>query len=88
MPLRLRAQRRAFSRDAARQFATPNPTGGPNRAARSQHHRLGDIAALAHGPHDRAWLYSGTINGGGQARINAKRNARAAFWDAFATGVA
>jgi hypothetical protein len=70
MPLRLRAQRRAFSRDASRAFATIHP----------HRPRHGEIAAIVHGPHDTAWLLSGTINGGGQARINHKRNQRAEFW--------
>jgi hypothetical protein len=80
-----RSERRAFSRDAARHYATTNlrtaATQGPNRAtSRKNGQRNGDIAALVHGPHDRAWLLSGTINGGGQARINHKRNQRAEFW--------
>lgn len=80
MPLRLRAQRRAFSRDGARTYATPNPGSSPRRAARRKTGWRGDVSALVHGKHDRAFLYSGTVNGGGQARINAKRNARAQYW--------
>lgn len=72
-----RYERRAFSRDGSRTFAQPNPTAGPNRKARrKQGERQGDVSALVHGPHDRAWLYSGTLNGGGQARINHKRQQR------------
>jgi hypothetical protein len=75
-----RSERRAFSRDGARQFAQPNPSSGPNRKARrKQGERHGDVSLLVHGPHDRAFLYSGTVNGGGQARINHKRQQRA-FW--------
>jgi hypothetical protein len=77
---RLRSERRAFSRDGARQYAAPNPTGGPDRAARRKQHWRGDISALVHGPHDRAWLYSGTENASGQARVNAKRMQRAEYW--------
>lgn len=75
-----RSERRAFSRDGARQFAQPTPTAGPNRKDRRKQGWRGDVSALVHGPHDRAFLYSGTVNGGGQARINAKRTARAEFW--------
>jgi hypothetical protein len=78
-----RSERRAFSRDGARTFAQANPAAGPNRKDRRElGHRHGDVAAIVHGPHDRAFLYSGTVNGGGQARINAKRNARAQYWAA------
>lgn len=86
-----RAERRAFSRDAARHFATTRirestPTAtGPNRKERRKNGgRHGDVSALVHGPHDRAFLYSGTVNGGGQARINAKRQQRAEYWAEFA----
>lgn len=75
-----RSERRTFSRDGARQFAQPNPTTGPDRKTRRQQGRRGDVALLVHGPHDRAWLFSGTVNGGGQARVDAKRNARADYW--------
>ena len=72
---------RTASRDDQRRFAKPNPTGGPNRKDRRKlGHRHGDVSALVHGPHDRAFLYSGTLNGGGQARINAKRQQRAEYW--------
>jgi hypothetical protein len=60
-----------MSRDAQRRFARPGRPPG---------HQPGAVAAIVHGPHDRAWLYSGTIGASGQARINAKRNARAEFW--------
>lgn len=42
--------------------------------------RGGDVAALVHGPHDRAWLYSGVLNASGQARVDHKRSRRAEFW--------
>ena len=78
---RIRTLLRSVSRDAQRRAATPSPTAGPNRKARrKQGERHGDVSLLVHGPHDRAFLYSGTVNGGGQARINAKRNQRAEFW--------
>lgn len=80
MPLRLRAQRRAFSRDAARHYAAPGLSHGPNRAALRKHGQRGDVSALVHGKHDTAWLYSGTLNASGQARINHKRQQRAEFW--------
>ncbi|MGA5820828.1 hypothetical protein ACPC54_23545 [Kitasatospora sp. NPDC094028] len=80
MPLRLRTERRALSRDAARAHSRANPTAGSNRAERRRHGWRGDVSTLVRGPHDRAWLYSGTINGGGQTRINAKRNARTDYW--------
>jgi len=51
------------------------------RAERRAHGRRGgEVARLVHGPHDRAWLFSGTLNASGQQRINHKRNRRAAFW--------
>jgi len=85
-----RSERRAFSRDAARHFATTRlrPTGpdaparkdSPTRAERRKNGHRGDISALVHGKHDTSWLYSGTPGASGQARINAKRNARAEYW--------
>lgn len=90
-----RTERRQFSRDAVRHFAAdqhrpPQPVAyaadgtkrklNLTRAERRKHGWRGDISALVHGSHDNAWLLSGTLNGGGQARINAKRNARAEFW--------
>lgn len=52
-----------------------------NRAKRRR--EPGEIARLVHGPHDNAWLYSGTLYASGQARINRKREQRAEFWRAF-----
>jgi len=75
-----RSERRAFSRDAARTYTQLNPGAGSNRAARRRRHRRGDISALIHGPHDRAWLHSGTENASGQARVNYKRQQRAEYW--------
>lgn len=54
---------------------------GSNRAERRRNGaRGGEVARLVNGPHDRAWLYSGTWLGSGQDRVDSKRNARAAFW--------
>lgn len=78
-----RSERRAFSRDGARTYRQLNPATGPTRAVRRKQHWRGDISALVHGPHGRAWLYSGTENASGQARVNAKRNARAQYWQDF-----
>lgn len=87
-----RSERRKFSRDAARHFATtnlrqPSPAvkskASPTRSERRGNGEIGEIAALVHGPHDRAWLFSGTLNASGQARINHKRNQRAEFWKTF-----
>jgi hypothetical protein len=89
-----RTERRAFSRAAVRHFAAaqhrpPEPVAyaeGPkrklnrNRAERRKHGWRGNISALMHGKHDTAWLYSGTLNASGQARINTKRHHRAEFW--------
>lgn len=75
-----RSERRAFSRDGARQHAEPNSTAGPNRQVRREQGERGDVSALIHGSHDRAWLYSGTLNASGQARVNHKRNVRAEYW--------
>lgn len=76
-----RSERRAFSRDAARHYAQPGVnTGAPARAVRRRQHQYGAVSALIHGKHDSAWLYSGTENASGQARINAKRNQRAEYW--------
>ncbi|MFF0409071.1 hypothetical protein ACFYUY_01375 [Kitasatospora sp. NPDC004745] len=80
MPLRLRAERRAFSRDAARHYASPNPGTGPSRAERRRHGWRGDVSALVHGPHSRTWLHATTPGTGGQRRVDAKRQARADFW--------
>lgn len=84
-----RTERRAYSRDATRHYATTNlgrrQTTGKNRADRRHNgQRVGDIAQAVHAPHDRAWLYSGTLNASGQARINHKRNQRAQYWASFA----
>lgn len=72
MPRRPRTMLRAVSRDAQRRLARAGRPVGPK-----------DVSAIVHGPHDRAFLYSGTVNGGGQARINHKRNQRAKFWADF-----
>jgi hypothetical protein len=75
-----RSERRAFSRDGARTYLQLNPGTGPTRAVRRKQHQYGTGSALIHGKHDTAWLYSGTENASGQARINAKRNQRAEYW--------
>ncbi|MFD0405607.1 hypothetical protein [Kitasatospora sp. NPDC127116] len=80
MPLRLRAERRAFSRDAARTYTRPNPADGPTRRERRRHGWRGDISALVHGKHDTSWLRAQNPAAGGRQRANAKRNARAAYW--------
>lgn len=51
------------------------------RRARGERH--GEISRIVHGPHDTAWLYSGTLYASGQDRINHKRNQRAQFWRDF-----
>ena len=63
-----RSARRAFSRDAARQFARP----GINTAT------VPDVAAVVHGRHPL--LHRIVTPKSGKLRINTKRNARAAFW--------
>ena len=81
---RTRSVLRAASRDDQRRTAQPGLALGPKSMNRKDRrklgHRHGDVSLLVHGQHDRAFLYSGTVNGGGQARINAKRNQRGAFW--------
>lgn len=52
-----------------------------NRAERRRNGaRGGETARLVNGPHDRAWLYSGTLYASGQDRVNRKRDERAEFW--------
>lgn len=63
-----RSARRAFSRDAARQFARP----GTNTAT------VLDVAAVVHARHPMPHRI--VTPKSGKLRINTKRNARAAFW--------
>lgn len=88
---RPRSTLRAASRDQHRATARPNHTAGKNRAERRKHGWRGDISAQAHGPHPMRRHFDGLLLGrqvptSGQVRIDAKRNARAEYWNAFQAG--
>jgi hypothetical protein len=84
---RPRALLRAVSRDEQRATAAPNPSTGPNRAARRRDGWHGDLGAQIRAPRAMLPRFDGLLSTfglttptSGQARINAKRNARARYW--------
>lgn len=83
---RTRTLLRVVNRDAQRRFARPGqPLTGKamNRADRRRYgQRHGDVAAIVHDRHPMTVRPAGPTSG--QARINAKREARAQYWAGFA----
>jgi hypothetical protein len=84
---RARSTLRAVSRDEQRATTTPNPSTGPNRAARRKHGWRGDLGANIRAPRPMRRHFGGLLSTfgfriptSGQVRIDAKRNARTAYW--------
>jgi hypothetical protein len=84
---RARSTLRAVSRDEQRATARPNPGHGKSRTERRKHGWRGDLGASIRTPRPMRRHFGGILSTfglriptSGQIRIDAKRNARAAFW--------